>query len=212
MQTHKIMICEDHDLITDGLRVLISMHPQFVVVGRAKKWDDLRPLLQENAPHILILDLNLGQEDGFSILSKVRREYAHLRVLILTMYDDVSMIEKAKQLKANGYLLKNASSQELVTALNAVLQNGFYENPKIYLERANISKKREAFVEKMKLTRREVEIVTLVAKGKNPEQISRDLYLSLHTVRTHKKNILKKLGLANTADLVRFAFVNMLTD
>ena len=210
MQSHKIVICEDHDLTSDGLRVLISSHPEFVVVGHCRNSNDLMPLIEETSPHILILDLNLGHEDGFSILEKLRPAYANLRVLILTMFDDDHLVEKSKRLRANGYLVKSASSQELIEALHGVLRVNFYESPLAHQHRMNGSKKREDFIEKMKLTKRETEIIRLVAKGKTPEEISTELFLSLHTVRTHKKNILKKLDLPSTADLVRFAYENKL--
>jgi len=211
MQPHKVIICEDHDITTDGLRVLISFHPEFVVVGHAHKLEELHPLLT-NQVDILILDLNLGSEDGFVILEKIRKDHPNIRVLILTMYDDAHLIEKARKLKANGYLLKNASSTELIDALKGILQHDFYEDPKAYLHRKNGIAQRNSFIEKMKLTKREVDIVRLVALGRDPEQIANELFLSLHTVRTHKKNIMKKLGLVSTAELMRFAFENKLTE
>lgn len=210
MQPVRIAICEDHDITADGLRVLISYHPQFTVVGQAKNCADLLALLSENSVDILILDLNLGVEDGFGILAKVRTTYPNLLVLILTMYDDDHLIAKAKLAKANGYLLKNISSVELFDALKKLNHSSFFEDPKAFLQRNKVVGQRDSFVEKMKLTKREAEIVTLVAKGKDAMTISEELYLSQNTVLTHKKNIMKKLGLVSTADLVRFAFENKL--
>ncbi|MFM7858824.1 MAG: DNA-binding response regulator, partial [Flammeovirgaceae bacterium] len=146
----------------------------------------------------------------FGILAKVRTAYPSLLVLMLTMYDDDHLIAKAKLAKANGYLLKNISSIELFDALKKLNHSSFYEDPKAFLQRSKVVGQRDSFVEKMKLTKREAEIVTLVAKGKDAITISEELYLSENTVLTHKKNIMKKLELASTADLVRFAFENKL--
>lgn len=208
----KVVICEDHVITTDGLRVLISFQLDFAVVGHARKWEELNVLIKENTPDILILDLNLGKEDGFTILQCVKKDFPDIRVLILTMYNESQLIEKARQLKANGYILKNASSGELIEALRGVMQQEFYEDPQAYLQRKNAGVQRDSFVVKMRLTNREVEIVKLLAEGHNSEKISEKLFLSLHTVRTHIKNIMKKLGLSSTADLVRFAFKNKLID
>jgi DNA-binding NarL/FixJ family response regulator len=212
MSPLKIVICEDHAITTDGLRVLISFQPDFAVVGHARKWEELNALLKENAPDILILDLNLGKEDGFTILQCVKKDFPDIRVLILTMYNDGQLIDKARQLKANGYVLKNASSGELIEALRGVMKPEFYEDPKAYLLRKSEGIQRDSFIEKMRLTNREVEIVKLLAEGNNSEKISEKLFLSLHAVRTHIKNIMKKLGLNSTADLVRFAFKNKLIE
>jgi DNA-binding NarL/FixJ family response regulator len=210
MQPLKIVICEDHNLTIDGLRVILSVNPKFMVAGHANNSEQLFGLLDEVSPDILIMDINLGKENGLSLLEKVREKSARIRVLILTMYDDPSLVNQAKELKANGYLTKSAGSQELVHALDAIMDDGFYESPSALTKRLNGIKKRDEFIEKMKLTKREVEIISLVGKGKNAETISEQLFLSLHTVRTHKKNIMKKLGLRTTAEMVHYAMENNL--
>ncbi len=208
MTPRKIVICEDHALFADGLRVLLSVHPRFQLTGQARNEAELLSLLNSNAIDILLLDLNLGPTDGFSILTKVRPLFPQLKVVIVTMYEDESLIEKSRKLGANGYLLKNANTQELIDALDKLEDTDFYLPPSLQKLRNNHAQSRVEFIEKMKLTKREIEIICLFAKGQSPEQISEQLFLSLHTVRTHKKNIMKKLGLNQGSDLVRFAFEN----
>ena len=212
MQPHKIVICEDHNLTIEGLRVLLSAHPRFMVAGHAHNLKELFSKLQEVNPDILIMDINLGNEDGLNLTKKVKEKWPNLRVLILTMYDDEALVNKSKAWHANGYLTKSASSQELIEALNGVMGDQFYESPVAQVKRLNGFKKRDEFIEKMKLTKREVEIMGLIGKGKNTELICKQLFLSLHTVRTHKKNIMKKLGMNTTAEMVHYAMENHLSD
>jgi len=210
MQPLKIVICEDHNITIEGLRVILSAHAHFMVAGHAHNERELLLTVSEVKPDIVIMDINLGAENGLEIAQKVRNVAPKVRILILTMYEsDPILIEKARQ-TANGYLSKSASSIELVKALNGVMLDDFYEDADALKKRLNGFKKRDEFIEKMKLTVREREIIKLVGSGKSSTIISEQLFLSLHTVRTHKKNIMKKLELNTTAELVRYAMENNL--
>jgi DNA-binding NarL/FixJ family response regulator len=210
MQPLKIVICEDHNITIEGLRVILSAHGNFIVAGHAHNESDLLLTVSEVKPEIVIMDINLGSENGLEIAEKVRKIAPEVRILILTMYEsDPILIEKAKQI-AHGYLSKSTSSVELVKALNGIMNGGFYENAEARQKRLNGVQKRDEFVVKMRLTIREREIIKLVGLGKSSTVISEQLFLSLHTVRTHKKNIMKKLGLNTTPELVRYAMENNL--
>ena len=203
---HKIVICEDHDIVVEGVRLILSGWPNFTLSGHARTEDELLPLL-EKQPHILLLDLNLKKQDGFQILEKIKPVYPNLKILILTMYEEAFLIDKAKKLHANGYLLKNSSNGELLEALNHVIVSAEFFLPAGLRKHKNEQETyRDKFVEKMHLTSREIEIIKLVVKGKTGKEIADELFLSLYTVDTHRKNILAKLKLKNIADLVRFAF------
>ena len=208
---HKIVICEDHDIVVEGVRLILSGWPEFELAGHAHTEAELLPMLAQEQPHILLLDLNLKRHDGFAILEKVRPQYPVLKVIILTMYEDAFLIEKAQKLKANGYLLKNSSNGEMHEALGQVLKsNQFFLPSGLRKQKDEQETYRDEFIEKMQLTAREVEIIRLVAEGKAAQVIADQLFLSLHTVNTHRRNILAKLKLKNIADLVRFAFENHL--
>ena len=123
------------------------------------------------------------------------------------------MIEKAKKLKANGYLLKNSTSQELIEALNQVINSTEFYLPQYLLKQKRENDTyRDEFIEKMHLTAREIEIIKLVAEGKSAKEMADQLFLSIHTVDTHRRNVLVKLKMKNIADLVRFAAKNNLID
>ena len=207
----KIAICEDHNIVVEGVRLMLAGLPQFQLCGHARTEDELLPLLQREQPEVLLLDLNLKKQDGFTILGNIRPRYPDLKVLILTMYEDAFLIEKAQKIKANGYLLKNSPDGELHEALNHVLvSDKFYLPSGLLKQKEEHETYRHEFIEKMHLTNREVEIIRLVAEGKAAKEIANQLFLSLHTVDTHRRNILAKLKLKNIADLVRFAFENHL--
>ena len=212
MVPKKIIICEDHEIVVDGIEMLLANAPQYTIVGHSRKETELQQLIAEKNPDIILLDLNLGKEDGFHILEGIRKKNANIKVIIFTMYDNQFLIEKARLLKANGYLLKDTINGELKEALAGVYQQEFFLHDNLLKRRTEHDLARDTFVERMQLTKRETEIICLVAKGKQNEEIAELLFLSFHTVKTHRKNILKKLNITGTADLVRFAFENHLLE
>jgi len=196
-------------VVVEGIKLMLSGQEQFTLCGHARNEKELVQLIQFEHPQVVLLDLNLKKEDGFSLLEKVRQLYPNLKVIILTMYEELYLIEKAKKFKANGYLLKNSANGELLEALNHVLiSDQFFLPAGLVKQKRDNESHRDEFIEKMHLTVREIEIIKLVAEGKSAKEIADQLFLSLHTVDTHRRNILTKLKLKNIADLVRFAFEN----
>lgn len=208
----KIAICEDHDVVVEGIKLMLASQEVFTLCGHARNEDELIKLVDTEQPKIILLDLNLKKQDGLHILEKAKPRWPDIKVLILTMYEDLFLIEKARKLKANGYLLKNSNNGELREALHHVLKSEeFFLPPALLKQKREDEIHRDAFIEKMHLTNREIEIIKLVAQGKPAKEIAEQLFLSLHTVDTHRRNILIKLKLKNVAALVRFAFENHLT-
>lgn len=208
---YKIAICEDHEVVVEGVKLMLASHEEFTLCGHARNEQELLSLLVKEKPEVLLLDLNLKKQDGFSILEKIQPHNPGLKIIIFTMYDDAFMIERAKKLKANAYLLKNSSNGELHEALNHVLSSSaFYLPPALLKQKQENETYRDEFIEKMHLTSREIEIIKLVAEGKSAKEIADQLFLSLHTVDTHRRNVLIKLKMKNIADLVRFAAKNHL--
>jgi DNA-binding NarL/FixJ family response regulator len=210
MPARTLAVCEDHSIVVDGLRMALYDNQGFALTHHVRTGKELMDLLAKEEPDLLVLDLNLGKEDGFDLLAAVRKQRPRLPVLILTMYDDAHLIEKAQKAGANGYLLKSFTIDELMEALTHLRPDAFFLPESLQKRRVSNNSHRDQFVERMKLTKREIEIIRLVVEGKSAEVIASQLFLSEFTVRTHRKNILKKLNLNNTADLVRFAFENHL--
>lgn len=205
----KIVVCEDHSIIVDGLQSLFNNHPVYHLAGHTAKGKELNDLLKKIEPEYLLLDLNLHDVDGFTLLENLRKENQKIIVLIFTMYHDEFLIERARKLGANGYLLKQASYEELEEAL-ALSTQEFYMTRSL---RAEVEKKkifRDSFVNKMKLTRRELELIPYLVQGKTSAMLGEELNLSPLTIETHRKNIFRKLQINTTIELLNFAHANNL--
>jgi DNA-binding NarL/FixJ family response regulator len=204
-QRSSVVICEDHEIVYTGLKLILDQSLDFKIVGHAQSGQELLPLLEQSKANILILDLNLPDTDGFSLLKSVREVNKDIFVIILTMYQDLHLIQRAKDEGANAYLLKNASNEELLEALRQVNHKTFFVTRQLQTEGEHQDIFKDEFSQKMKLTRREIEIIRLLAMGNTSQQASVALTISPHTVDTHRKNIFRKLKINNIADLVRFA-------
>lgn len=206
----KVFVCEDHTIIIDGLKLLFDQHPQFELVGFTKYGEELTPALKQFKPDILILDLNLKEWDGFTLLEEIRKNDRTLKILILTMYQDVDLINRARDLKANAFLPKNISNEELIQALQQVDSVDFFIPVSLRQQLSQRQMLRDQFVDRLKLTRREIEIIQSIARGLSSAQIATQLSVSAHTIETHRKNIFRKLNISNVAELVHFAHENFL--
>ena len=206
----KIFVCEDHTIIIDGLRLLFSQHDEFELVGFTRHGEELMPALQQHQPDLLILDLNLKEWDGFTLLDEIRKVNQTIKVLILTMYQDPDLITKAQELGANAFLPKNITNEELVQALHQVFETKFFIPLSLRQQLNQKQQLRDQFVDRLKLTRREIEIIRSIAQGLSSVQIATQLNVSSHTVETHRKNIFRKLNISNVAELVHFAHENYL--
>lgn len=200
-----VVICEDHEIVYTGLKLILDQSDDFEIIGHAQNGQELLPLLTQSDADILILDLNLPDTDGFTLLKSVRELNKNIFVIILTMYHEQHLIQRAKDEGANAYLLKNASNEELLEALRQVNHKTFFVTRELQTEGEHQEIFKDEFSQKMKLTRREIEIIRLLAMGNTSQQASVALTISPHTVDTHRKNIFRKLKINNIADLVRFA-------
>ncbi|GAA4892118.1 response regulator transcription factor [Flaviramulus aquimarinus] len=207
IQPKKILICEDHQIVIDGLLSIFKNQPDYKIIGYVVNGDNVLPTVKLNRPDVLLLDLNLPNKNGVDILKDIKLLFPEIKVIILTMYNKESIIKKIKQFHANGFLLKNCSSDDLLNALDAVFKsNTFYTGKGVKTNVTEI----DGFLEKIKITRREKEIILELVQGYNVPQIAKKLFISAHTVETHKKNIFKKLDIHNSIDLVKLVNENKL--
>lgn len=210
MDKKTIFICDDHAIIVDGLKLLFNSHTEYSLIGQTQNGKDLLSKLEELKPDILLLDLNLKDADGFTVLEQIRKTDKHIKIIILTMYQDEFLIQRAQKEGANGYLQKSVSNNELIEALHLVYQQPFYLSEALQKDLDNKKMFRDHFADKMKLTRRELELIPHLATGKSSIQIAGELFISSHTLDTHRKNIFKKLKINNIIELVNFAHENHL--
>ncbi len=212
LKIRNIVICEDHQIVIDGLRSIFEKNAMYKVVDYVNNGNDLSRSLVMNVPDILLLDLNLPGKNGLEILKEVKRIHESIKIIILTMYNTESIINEVIRNGADGFLLKNCATDDLFEALGHV-----YKSEEFYLGEGvkKISKKfqlerHDNFYKKIKITKREKEIIYELIQGLRVPQIAEKLVISTFTVETHKKNIFRKLNIKSSIDLLKFANENQL--
>jgi len=212
----RVSILDDHPMITDGVSHLLKDNEKFILTSVAHSWDSMITNLQQELTEILILDLNIR---GVSIVSKIsdlKKRFPTLKILVFSSYNTPSLVKKTLKTGVNGYLLKDTTKSELLEALETINEGEQYTN-----KRVAISKKRkneielspeieDDFEKKIGLSEREMEVLKLVANGYKSKEISERLFISQHTVQSHRKSIMKKLELHSAAEIVKFALENNL--
>ena len=205
----RVFIVDDHSLIRDGLRTLLAADPLFAVVGEAGNGQELLDQLPAVAADVVLLDLNMPVLDGLATTHRLRAEYPHLRILLLSMMTHERTIGEALAAGAHGYVLKNADKYEVVAALQGVASGKRFLCSEIglgLLEKLLLQESRNpAPVPGVALTHREREILQLVATGLTNQEIADKLFTSRRTVESHRQNLLEKTGVKNTPALVKYA-------
>lgn len=205
-----IFICEDHTIIIDGLKLLFQQSADYRIIGYSLTGVGVIEKIEKENPNILILDLNLKDSDGLELIEQIRKKNKNLKIVVLTMYPDEFLIERAKKLGANAYLQKSVSNDELLEALQKIETSEFYLSKALLEETERRKKFRDHFAHKMKLTKRELELIPLLARGISSAEIADQLSVSALTIDTHRKNIFRKLEINTSIELVNFAHENNL--
>ena len=203
MNKIKVIIVDDHQLFRDGIKSLFTDHEDIEIIGEAGSAQELFDLLEITDPNVVLMDISLPGTNGLEVISKSKKVYPDIRFIVLTMHDDGQYVVKAVRSGAYGYLLKNADEQELTTAIKEVVLGKKYFNEEIsQLMVGNMALEGDSH---KKLSDREMEILQLVSEGKTTKEIAAILFVSTRTVETHRVNIMKKLDVQNTAELIKKA-------
>lgn len=204
----KIIIADDHTMFIKGMLLLLSDREQYEVIAVARNGQEVLDLLAGHAADILLLDVNMPVMNGYQATLKVRSLYPKVKIVVLSMLADESSIVKMLEAGADGYLVKNADEEELYEALATVLNNQVYIARAIRDKISQAPDKSGSAAESVQLSSRELDISRLIIDGLTNSEIADRLYLSVRTVETHRKNILAKLNLKNTASLVKYLMDN----
>lgn len=210
MSKIRIYLADDHQILIDGLIAFLNEIENIEVVGSANDGVTLMREIPSRQPDMILLDLNMPRLDGIKTLQRLGKEYPQIKVLVLSNYQQSQIIKEARDCGAKGYLLKNGSKKELLEAITAVNNNELFFST-IGPVNNNEDLFADDFKKKYQLTKREIEIIQLVCDGLTTKDISEKLFITEFTVNTHRKNILRKLDVKNTAGVINFANAHGLT-
>ena len=219
MEPIKVFLVDDHKLIRDGIKAHFDEDDRYEIIGEASNGEDALSSLAHIKPDVILMDINMDVMDGIECTEKVTQQYPNIKVLALTMLAENQHIKEMLKAGAIGYMLKNATEQEIKQGIEAVYKGIAYYSPEVTQTVMNSlatpvinKKKKSRFEPVIPLTDREKEVLLLVIKEFTNQEIADSLYISKRTVDAHKRNLLEKTGAKNIAGLVMFALNNQLFD
>jgi DNA-binding NarL/FixJ family response regulator len=209
MKPTNILIADDHKMFREGLSELLHKELDFNVVDDVGDEDKIRAVLKTQKIDVILMDIDMGDTNGIEMTAEVIKNYPATKVLALSMHGDKNYIVKMLEAGAKGYILKNAGKEEMINAIHTVANGDTFFSSQVsakileYLTNPNKSKKKKS--EDTPLTDREIEVLRLIADEYSNPEIAEKLFISVRTVDTHRRNLLDKLMVKNTAGLVKYA-------
>lgn len=206
----KVFIADDHPVVLQGVSSMLSRQPDFEVVGTACSGDEMIRVIRDARPTVLLLDLNMPGKDFYENIAWVKKNTPWVKILAYSAYYSPDLVRSLLQEGAEGFVHKTASPDELLEALQAVAEGDSYVSPMAHAQSdTNTDLAHPAFQDdfrkRLGLSRREQEVLVLISQGLSSQRIGQTLYISKHTVETHRKNILRKLDFNSSTELVKFA-------
>ncbi len=201
MSRIKIIVADDHQLFRDGIISLLSRNNNFEIVGQADSATSLKKLLESTFAHVVLIDISMPDMSGLDLIEEYREKSSDIKFIVLTMHAEGQYVVKAVRNGAYGYLIKNANEGELIDAIEDVALGKKHFSEEISsLMINNMAIQGESH---KKLSEREMEVLQLVSEGKTTKEIADQLFVSTRTVETHRVNMMKKLRVQNTAELIK---------
>jgi len=200
----KIILADDHNLFIQGLKSMLNQIDGLEVVAEAKDGEELLRKLRLYHADLVISDVHMPEMNGLEAVVHIKAQFPSTKILMLTMQEELSYVKRLFDLGVNGYLLKNASREELESAIKKIAQGGSYFSSDLMASLMGGSKTNKT-EENVQLTRREKEILSLICQELSNPAIAEKLFISQETVNSHRKNLLRKLNVKNTAGMVKYA-------
>jgi DNA-binding NarL/FixJ family response regulator len=210
----RVLLTDDHTILRDGIRALLTLQPGLEVVGEAGNGQELLALLESTPADVVLMDINMPVMDGFETMAHLREQYPDLRVLVLSMLDHENYVHRMLEAGAYGYVLKNADITEISHAIRTVAAGRPFLCTELGLDLLNKLVRTSVVVSegnRLKsgdLSKRELEVLHLIAEGLTNSEIADRLFTSKRTIETHRQNIIEKTQTKNTAALIKFAVSN----
>lgn len=201
----KVFIVDDHYMVIEGIRSLLQHEPKVEWAGHAMNAASCLAFLKQNEVDVILMDINLPDKSGIDLCAEVKKDYPYVFILGLSTFNQQSFIQKMIENGASGYLLKNATQEEILEGIGTVMKGRLYLSG----EAAHTLRNAPELPVPV-LTRREKEVLELIAEGMTNNEIAQKLFISVTTVDTHRKNLLAKFEAKNVAALIRVAAQNKL--
>lgn len=204
-----IMLVDDHKVVRDGLKYHFEDHPEYEIAHEASNGVEALEILKENKVEIVISDISMPEMDGIMLLQEIRKEWPQQKVIALTMLGEVTHIKNMISQGVNGYLLKNSTEEEILKSIDEVIKGNNYFSSEVTQslidDLQGKKKPKQRLTLETPLSKREKEVLALIAKEYTNQEIADELFISVRTVDSHKHNLLEKTGAKNVAGLVLYA-------
>lgn len=216
MKTIRIAIADDHNLFREGIKALLDDNEQMNIVGEASNGTEIIYLVENEEVDVVLMDINMPGMNGIEATRHISAHHPEVNVLALSMSIEDKHISEMLYAGARGYILKSTGKQELLTAIETLHSKNSYFSREVserilrQLKEERYQPDRERTTNDSPLTQREIEVLSLIAGEKSNHQIAKELNISIRTVDTHRRNLLQKLHVKNTAGLVKYAFQHKL--
>ena len=203
----KIEVVDDHKLVRDGLRLLFKQQPDMEVIAEADNGRTALQLARKLKPDVIVMDISMPELNGYDAALQIPKEFPKIKMIALSMHTDTHHVEAMLSAKVSGYVLKNCAFEELVHAVRCAMQDRVYLSPSIadIVVKGYLGQKDSAQKPAHNLTVREREILQLISEGTKTKDIASRLFISVKTVDTHRRQIMRKLKLSSVAELTKFA-------
>lgn len=208
----QVLIADDHHIFRQGLVALMKNHPSYRVIAETGDGKQALDKIKKLKPDIAILDISMPKLSGLEIAKKIKTMKSNVQLIILTMYTEEEFFREAIDCGVKGYVLKDNSQEDLITALESVSNGKLYVSPLLFSHMIKLDRKRKSLIKKKlainNLTSTEREILKHIAENKTSKQIASDQFVSFRTIQNHRTNICRKLDLQGTNALLEFAIEN----
>lgn len=194
-----VAIAEDHQALIDGIKSYIKYEDDIKVIGHANNGKELLKLVRLKQPKVVLCDIRMPKLDGIEATKTILKEFPYTKVVAFTMFDQEGAVQQMLAAGAQGYILKNSSLEVVLEAIRSVASGQTYYDKKIVVQDTQKNNSKSV------LSTREREILQLIAKGHTSHQIADELFIGKSTVDTHRKNMIRKLGLSGAGELLRYA-------
>ncbi|WP_298543803.1 response regulator transcription factor [uncultured Aquimarina sp.] len=198
-----VAIAEDHQSLIDGIHLLLKYEDDISIVGMANDGEELLAIVRRKQPKIVLMDIRMPKIDGIAATKILKKEFPHTKIIAFSMFDQEDAVRQMIAAGASGYLLKNSPLEEVLTAIQEVMKGNTYFDATI--DPSFFSEDTEQQAKKTVLSKSEREILTLIGQGKTSSEIAAIRFNSVSTIETHRKNIIRKLGLHGKGELLRYA-------